>query len=179
MAIVVETGTGAAASVSYVTVAEVRAFIGSITLPTATDTAVERAAILATRYLDGKYRHRLKGQRTYPTVQALEFPRVGVRLVDGPQEYYGVTPSFYDSEYSAYLALDTIPQEWRDACCELALRALTAPLAADIAATDRVKRKKIDVLEWEYDIGNFQPSYPAVDQLVGRFLKSSLDAIRG
>lgn len=179
MAIVVEAGTGAAASVSYVTVAEVRAFIGSIALPTATDAEVERAAVLATRYLDGKYRHRLKGQRTYPTVQALEFPRVGVRLIDEPQEYYGVTPSFYDSEYSAYLALDAIPQDWKDACCELALRALTAPLAADIAATDRVKRKKIDVLEWEYDISNFQTSYPVVEQLISRFLRSGNDAVRG
>lgn len=179
MALVVEDGTIVAGANSNVTLAEVKAFVGTIALPTATDPEIERAAILATRYLDGKYRHRLKGQQVRPTTQALEFPRVGVRLIDEPQQYYGVDPSFYDVEYSGYLAENVVPQQWKDATCELTIRALTAPLAADIAATDRVKRKKIDVLDTEYVTGNFQTSYPVVDQLIGRFLKSSNDAIRG
>ena len=177
--ITVEDGTQVAGANAYVSLAELEAYVGTVALPTATDAEYERAIILATRYIDGKYRARLKGQRVAPTTQPLEFPRVGVRLVDGAQEYYGTDPSFYDSQYSAYLAIDAIPQEWKDATCELALRALAAPLAADIAPGDRLTRKKIDVLEWEYTPGNFQTSYPVVDQLVSRYLRSGSEAVRG
>lgn len=175
MALVQETGTGVAGSNSYVTAAEVKAFIGTIALPAATDSEIERAAILATRYLDGKYRDRWKGTRTVPTIQPLEWPRLAVNVGTGyiPGQYVVDRQALY------YYPSSQIPQEIKDATCELALRALIAPLAADIAATDRVKRKKIDVLETEYVTGNFQPSYPAVDQLISRFLRSGNDAIRG
>lgn len=179
MAIVVETGAIVAGAVSYVTVDEVKAFIGSIATPTATDTEIERAAVLATRYIDGKYRARLKGQRVKPTIQALEFPRVGVRLVEGAQLYYGVSPSFYDSLYSGFLAINIVPQEWKDAVCELAIRALSAPLAADIAPADRVVREKIDVLETEYTAKDFTVCYQVVDQLVSRLIRGQNEAVRG
>lgn len=177
--LVVEDGTQVAGANAYVTLAEFKAYIGTIPLPTGADADYERGIILATRYLDGKYRHQLQGQRVRPAIQPLEFPRVGVRLVEGQLYYYGVAPSFYDSQYSGFLSITVIPQEWKNATCELALRALTAPLAPDIAPGDRVKRKKIDVLETEYVTGNFQTSYPVVEQLISRFLKSSSDAVRG
>lgn len=164
MALVVETGTGAAGSTSYVSVSDVRGFIGSIALSTATDTEIERAAILATRYLDGKYRARWVGVRMLADTQPLEWPRyVNLRRTDG-----------YIDALSA-----TIPQAIKDATCELALRALTSPLAPDIAPRDRVIRKKIDIIETEFSLGDFTTSYPVVDQLIGRFLKSPSEAIRG
>jgi len=169
----VEVGQGVAGANSYETLANFKAYVGTIALPAATDPEYERALVLATRYLDGKYRDRFKGTRVNSVVQSLEFPRYGINLNTGLAG--GLRAGNYYSNYPS----DQIPQEISDATCELALRALTAPLAADIAATDRLKRKKIDVLEWEYVVGNYQASYPVVDQLIGRFLKSSSDAIRG
>lgn len=144
----VESGEIVPGANSYVTLAEQKAFIGSIPQPTATDAELERAIILAARYLDGNYRARWKGFQVLPNVQAMEWPR------------YNVAP---------FMVSDVIPQRLKDAQCELALRALTAELAAD--ATGNIKREKVDVLETEY-FANSVPKqvYTIVDQLLSDYI---------
>lgn len=165
MGITTETGSGTTSGAnSYAAIADADAY-HSDRLNTAWATATEAqktaALINATAYLDGKYRNRWIGQRV-TSLQPLEWPRYGVTVGVG----YLVSTT-------------TIPDEIKYATCELALRALSSPLAPDVAPSARVKRKKIDVIETEYVTGDFQTSYPVVDQLVSRYLRSGNDAVRG
>lgn len=181
MALTVETGAIVTGAESYVSAADCTTYHTNRgnTAWTGTDAVKEAALRRATAYLDGHYRARWKGCRVYPLTQALEWPRAGVRIVD-EQVYYDVPPSFYDSEYSGFLAITTIPQRLKDACCELALRALSGDLAEDF--TSGVKREKVDVLETEYFQGAAPgTTYRIVDDLLSDFLKpaGTADVVRG
>lgn len=183
MALTVEDGTQIAAAESYISAADATTYhtANGNSAWTGTDAVKEAALRRACRYLDGEYRQRWKGQKVYPLTQVLEWPRVGVSVIDGPQQYYDVPPSFYDSAYSGFLAITTIPQRLKDAQCELALLALAGALAPTVDGS--VRREKIDVLETEYAPGvrPGKKSYPVVDQLLSDFLRplGSSDALRG
>lgn len=183
MALTIEDGTIVAGAESYVSAADATTYHGNRgnTAWTGTDAVKEAALRKAAQYLDGHYRNRFKGQPVYPTTQPMAWPRAGVRLLNGPQEYYGAVPSFYDVEYSGYLAITTIPQRLKDAQCELALIALSADLAPSVSAG--IKREKIDVLETEYFAGAPVGTtiYTAVNNLLADLLKpiNSSDLIRG
>jgi hypothetical protein len=170
MALVIETGAIVAGAESYVSAADATTYhtARGNTLWTGTDAVKEAALRKATTYLDGKYRNRWKGYKVRPvpqdgvTTQALEWPR------------YDVVISDYIFPY------DEIPQRLKDACCELALRALSAPLADDITAG--VKRERVDVIETEYFQGAAPgTTYQIVDQLLSDYLKpsGSADLLRG
>ena len=149
MAIIVETGTGAATSQSYVSTVDCTAYHAARgNAFTGTESVLEAALLRAATYLDGYYRARWKGFQVLPNVQAMEWPR------------YNVNP---------FMPIDVIPQRVKDAQCELALRALTAELAAD--ATGNIKREKVDVLETEY-FANSVPKqvYTIVDQLLSDYI---------
>jgi hypothetical protein len=171
MSLVVETGAIVAGAESYISAADATTYhtARGNTLWTGTDAVKEAALRKATAYLDGKYRSRWKGYKVRPvpldglTEQLLEWPR-------------------YDVEVSGYLfPCDEIPQRLKDACCELALRALSGPLADDLNAS--VRRKKIDILETEYAPGTLpgQITYQIIDQLLSDYLKpsGSADVLRG
>lgn len=183
MALLCEDGSIVAGAESYVSAIECTTYHSNRgnSLWSGIDAAKEAALRRATAYVDGRYRLRFKGQKVYPLNQPLEWPRAGVRVIDGHQEYYDVSPSFYDSEYSGYLPITTIPQRIKDAVCEAALRALSGDLAPDVDAS--LARKKIDVLEWEYRPGAVpgQQTYQVIDQLLSDYLKplGSCDAVRG
>lgn len=171
MALTIETGTASATSNSYISAADATTYHSARgnTLWTGADSVKEAALLKAAAYLDGHYRKRWKGQKVYPITQAMEWPRVGVRVVDTPQPYHDVPPSFYDNAYSGFLAITTIPQRLKDAQCELALRALTGELSAD--GTGNIKREKVDVLETEYFAGTVPKQvFPVVDQLLSDYL---------
>jgi hypothetical protein len=168
MPLIVEDGTIVAGANAYVTLVEQAAFIGSIAQPTATDTELERAIILATRYIDGHYRQQWKGRRVEPVTQSLEWPRYGVSISNS---LTSSGSAFYDAGFGQmYIPSDTIPQRVKDACCELALRALSGELAADGDAS--IGRKKIDVIDTEYRNGVLKGSmaYPVIDQLLSDYL---------
>jgi len=182
MALVIEDGTGVALATSYISAADATTYhtAHGNSAWTGTDAVKEAALIKAAMYLDGKYRARWKGQKVKPLAQPMEWPRVGVRVVD-TQLYYDVPPSFFDSQYSGFVAITTIPQRVKDAQCELALRSLAGDLAAD--GDISVKHSKVDVLETEY-AANMVPgqiAYPVVDQLLSDYLKplGSQDVQRG
>lgn len=173
MALVIETGSIVAGAESYISAADCDTYFANRSQALWTGaTAVKEAALRkAATYLDGHYRKRFKGQKVYPITQPMEWPRVGVRVVDTPQPYYDVPPSFYDSQYSGFLAITTIPQRLKDAQCELALRALSGDLAVDGASN--IVREKVDVLETEYAKGTVkgQKQYQIIDQLLSDYLK--------
>ena len=150
MALVIETGTGAATSNSYISAADATIYHAARgnSLWVGTDAVKEAALLKAATYLDGNYRARWKGFQVLPNIQAMEWPR------------YNVNP---------FMSIDVIPQRLKDAQCELALRALTAELAAD--ATGNIKREKVDVLETEY-FANSVPKqvYTIVDQLLSDYI---------
>ena len=165
MALIVESGIIVAGANAYASIASADSYHADRGNAWTGTTAQKTAALLAaTAYLDGKYRNRWKGARVQPLVQLLEWPRAGVQVEGFAGFLYPYT---------------TIPPEIVAATCELALRALTAPLAPDIAPGDRLVRKKIDVIEKEFAPSDFQTSYPVVDQLISRYLKSGNDAVRG
>jgi hypothetical protein len=182
VALTVEDGTIVTGAESYISASDATTYHTNRgnTAWTGTDAVKEAALRRAAAYLDGHYRKRWKGARVYPLTQAMEWPRAGVEVVD-EQVYYDTPPSFYDSEYSGFLAITTIPQRLKDAQCELALRALSGPLADDLSAS--VRREKVDVLETEYAPGAKpgQIEYQIVDQLLSDFLKpsGSCDVLRG
>jgi hypothetical protein len=170
MSLLIETGAIVSGAESYISAADATTYhtARGNTLWTGTDAVKEAALRKAAAYLDGHYRNRWKGVKVRPvpmdgvTEQLLEWPR-------------------YDVVISDYLfPCDEIPQRLKDACCELALRALSAPLADDITAG--VKREKIDVIETEYFQGAAPgTTYPLVDQLLSDYLKpsGSADVLRG
>lgn len=167
MALTIETGAVVAGANSFVTVAEIKAFVGSVALPTATDSEIERAAVNAGRYLDGYYRARWKGARVQPLAQCMEWPRYGVEVGTVAPYIGGVYLN--GAVFNQYLPTTTIPQRVKDAQCELALRSLTGALSAD--STTGIKREKLDVIETEYVTGSAPiATYAVVDQLLSDYL---------
>ncbi len=107
MAFVVEDGTGLANATSYTTTAFANEYFADRQIGRWTEQACEEeqqvALILATDYLDLKYRYR--GSQKEPDVQALSWPRVGVLSRSGE---FIVDP-------------DSVPVRIQKATCEIAL----------------------------------------------------------
>lgn len=129
MALIVEVGAGAIDAESYLSVSDANAYHtknGNSTW-TGSDAVKEAALRRATRYLDGRYRSRFLGYRTFAFAQALEWPREAVLMnwLPGSADYA------YWRGYSAgvgiILANNIIPQMLKDATAEAALRELVSP----------------------------------------------------
>jgi len=105
---VVEDGTGLSTANSYLSVADADTYHANVTQSgdwtAATTAAKENGLIVATQYLENKYRGRWRGRKKLWS-QALAWPRYGALDDDG----YAM-----DSE--------AVPQELQAACAELALR---------------------------------------------------------
>lgn len=156
MTLVVEDGTGLSNANAFVSVADADArhtLLGN-TAWTGTDAAKEAAIARATVYMEQAYRQRWVGVRV-SSEQALSWPRYVEGLVDGWP---------IDS--------DEVPSDIADACADLALRALSDDLNADL--TRAVVRKKIGPLETEYDRASPQSKrFRAVDMALAPYLKGS------
>ena len=138
MSIVVETGQGVAGSESYAATATIDAYWAARThnalyttwsAVSNTTAKKEGAAREASAYLDATFGAYYRGQRR-GRVQGLMWPRSNAKDEAG---------------YS----LPDLPSEIVTATCELAARALSAPLAADIDLGARVKSqtKKVGPIE--------------------------------
>ncbi len=160
MSLEVETGTGSATAESYCSVADADArhtAFGNAGW-TGADTVKEQALRKATAYMEQAYRDRWKGTKLY-RAQALSWPRYGA-IVDG-----------WDIDSTV------VPNEVRDACADLALRALTETLNPDL--TRAVIREKVGPLETEYSEHSPQsPRYTAIDGALGPFLKGGGGVVR-
>lgn len=158
--LVVEDGTGIANADSYNSIAELDAYMvrfGYEDWPASDEgdegtlAKKEAAARKAARYIDTKYALRFSGQPSSPE-QGLAWPRV--HAID----YYG-----------RELASDIVPPAIKSAHAEVSRLVFTGiDLAPQTAAGPLLKRKKIDTLEWEYDINSYTdaPVFGWVDQVL-------------
>jgi hypothetical protein len=167
MALIVEDGTSKADAESYVSVVDASAYHSargnSAWAALASDTVREQCLRKATDYMQQVYRGRWAGYRKTST-QALDWPRQEV--------------PFNDAGGYAYYADDAVPVEVKNACAELAWRAASGELAADLS--QRVKREKVDAIEVEYtETGPQYAQYRAIDNLLAPLLKSTGGAFRG
>lgn len=170
MAFVVEDGTAKADATSYVTVEEADGYFADrgMTGWTGADAVKQSALIKATDYIEGRFGQRFLGNKKTAS-QALAWPRTG----------------------AADFSSTDIPVKLRRACCEYALRALTAALAPDLKVdasglTVVATKKKVGPIETEYAVPQtglgstpmlFRP-YPAADMLLRGLVYSASQVIR-
>jgi len=155
---------GGAASDSYSTLSEFQAYATAQgwTL-TATDAVQEGYLRRAAKYINQRYSW--PGRRQY-FEQAMKWPRVGKLYVDG-----------------WLVRIDTIPQQVKDAQCELAW---IAHEGVDLMATvsgGAIKRKKVKAgpvdSETEYATTLATPRFIAVEGLLKPFIISANRMVRG
>lgn len=170
MAFVVEDGTAKADANSYVAIAEADGYFADrgITAWTGADAAKQAALVKATDYIEGRFSQRFIGSKK-TTAQALSWPREGAG-------------DFADT---------VVPVGLRRACCEYAVRALSAALAPDLKVdasglTVVATKKKIGPIETDYAVPQtglgstpmlFRP-YPAADMLLRGLVYSASQVIR-
>jgi hypothetical protein len=153
MALVVEDGTGKATAESYISVADAGTYHtnrGNTAWAALTsDTVREQYLRKATEYMDFTYQW--TGDRTYPTVQALDWPRTGVTLKGDAID---------DEE---------IPELIKRACAELALKVASGELAADL--TQGVISQTVGPISVTYDQNSPQRTrYAQVEAMLAPLL---------
>ena len=157
MSLIVEDGTGKADAESFISLADAttrHSNLGNTAWADAASDSVREAALRrATIYMQQAYRERWLGYKRHKE-QALAWPRWSV-VVD---EFWVDTES--------------VPADVANACADLALRALTSDLNADLSRG--VVRKKIGPLETEYDPHSPQATrFRAIDMMLAPYLKGS------
>jgi len=157
MALIIETGTGAANSQAYASAASyvtwATAYYGSA--PTDTTAEIEGAILRSVGYLNTLKWH---GARTNGRSQALAWPRSGVTDCEGNE-----------------IASDEIPAELIQAQHILTHAELASPgILSPSGGLAVVKREKVDVIEVEYDTARMQGT---VDDL-RQYVTGALDLLR-
>ena len=174
MALIVETGAGLSNAESYVSAAEADAYFekrGVSAWAAITDDDLKDALLRrATDYMGQIYRLGWKGDRTTLT-QALDWPRTDVERVDRPDTGSG---------YADYYASDSVPDEVKRACMELALRANDADLLADVGR--ETSAEQVGDISVTYVVGSIrQKDFAAVNSLLApllRYRKGSMSVVR-
>jgi hypothetical protein len=163
MALITETGAGLASADSLCSLVDATTYHASIGNASwaalASDAVREQMLRKATIYMGQFYRLRWAGCRV-TTTQALDWPRAYVPRPDviGP---YRSFPAYYPS--------DAVPAEVAKACAELALRAASGDLAADIGQA--VIEQTVGPITQKFAAGS--PPYKvyrAVDLMLAPFL---------
>ncbi len=172
MSLITEDGSAKPDSESYISVADATAYHAnrgnSAWASVATDAIREQLLRKATDYMTQAYRNRWKGTRVSAS-QALDWPRNFVEYSDF--EAATLNGSVLIGGYYYYPA-DEVPVEVKNACADLALKAIAGDLNADLS--QGVVREKIDVIEVQYDTLSPQyVRYRSIDQLLMPLLKSS------
>lgn len=162
MALEVEDGTGKADAESFISVADATAYHAArgnaSWAALASDTEREQYLRKATDYIGQVYGQRWAGARVTDE-QALDWPR---DLVPRPETVTG----------ELYWPDDEVPVAVRNACAELALKAIDGDLAPDVERT--TKREKLGPLEVEYsDAAAPFTLYRAIDNMLAPFLNSA------
>lgn len=154
MAIIVEDGTGLSNSETYISVTDADTYHsnrGNTAWASLTNAAKEQALRKAADYMIQVYRQSWIGTR-YITTQALDWPRSNVPSTEDGVDY----------------VLNTVPNEVKVACAELALKASSSDLAPDI---DRVtKSEKLGPMAVEYETGVPYKRYRAIDNMLSAWL---------
>ena len=162
MALVVENGTGLSNAESYASVADATTYhsnLGNASWASASGTNQEIALRKATIYLDAKYRGQWRGERILQTM-SLSWPRYNV--ID-------------DDNFE--VVSTAVPQALKNACMELALRALTTTLMPDYTAgsveAETLKVGEIEITS-KYSSGKTAwTSFPVIDRMLESLLMGS------
>lgn len=171
MALEVETGLGSAIAESYASVVDANLYHANrgnaAWAALASDSLREQALRKATEYITANYFGRWKGVRTYPTVQALDWPRYNVlRENDG----------FVD----IYLPSTTIPAELKNATCQVALISLDEDLMPNLERQTR--SESVGDLSVTYEPGSPQYTiFRSVDLMLRPLLEAggnSMEIVR-
>jgi hypothetical protein len=161
MALIVEDGSIVAGAASYASVADADAYFagrGDDLWVTMITTEKEQALVRGSDYMTQTYRMRLKGVRV-STAQPLDWPRYYVQLTDVG---FAGQP--------VYVAANIVPQEIKNACCELALLAAAGPLRGSLK--QNVINKKVGPIDVMYDVYSPQAvRYPQIDVMIPIYLK--------
>lgn len=175
MALIIEDGTIVSGADTYISLVDATTYHSSrgnsAWASAVSDPVREQALRRAADFLDMNFYTRWKGAQIQPLTQARQWPRAGVR-VSQEQVYYDVPPSFYDTQYSGFLAITTIPQKLKDAQCELALRALSGPLAPDLKRGGKVSSVTVGPITTVYEQGApAETVYSLINKLLSPLLK--------
>lgn len=118
MSLIVEDGSGMTTAESLCSVAYATTYHsarGNAAWALLSNAAMEQSLRKATDYMQQAYRTRWKGDRVYPSTQALDWPR------------YDVWVDTYH-----YIENNVVPNDIQAACAELALKSSSESLAPDI-----------------------------------------------
>ena len=165
MTLIVETGAGLATAESYLSAVDADAYhanFGNTTWADLDPDVKESALRRATQYLTGVYRMRWAGSRM-TSAQALDWPRAFVpkRDVIGGYRSY---PSYYDNT--------SVPQEVKQACAVMALKAVQGDLAPDLER--QTASEKVGSLQVDYVAGAPEYTrYRAIDLMLKPLLGST------
>lgn len=168
MTLVVETGTGLSTAVAYCSVAEASAYHlarGNTSWEDLDSEVQEQCLVKASAYMVGEYRMRWAGVRLNES-QSLDWPRSLV-----PRR---------DVAFGAYYPQDSVPQEVKNACASLALRAATAELIKDQG--QRKSSVTVGPISTTYEAGSkVSVTYSEIDAMLRPFLgavKGQLKMVR-
>lgn len=165
MTLIVETGTAAADSEAYASVAYCDAYhasIGNVAWAALSTELKEQALRRATMFMSQMYRSSWKGTRVNST-QALDWPRYNVQLPD--------------LGFANVIMPDVVPVLVQQASAELALIASTTTL--NPSTTQRVESEQVGPIKVVYD--NTSPQtvqYPAVRDILQPLLLSGNGTMR-
>lgn len=159
MAFLVEDGTGIEFANATATVEFVDDYHSDRGNTTWTGTTGEKQAaiIRATDFLERRWGPYLKGQREFPEIEGLSFPRIDMYDRNG----YAITG---------------VPTKWQQACAEYALREIAGTDLLPDISTDTItsETKKVGPIEvsTSYSVGGVEeiPEYPEADLLVYDFV---------
>lgn len=163
MAYVVENGTGIAGANSYVAVAYADSFFadrGNTDWVALSEAQKQTALVRATDYIEQVFDSRWRGSRALLD-QPLGWPRSGV---------------YENGELDRAIAENIVPARVMRAACELAMRAHSASLLPDLAATETaVNKEKVGSLEVGYEVIHraLAPSYSVVNATLRPLLRST------
>lgn len=166
MTLTLETGEGVTDANAYAdrTYADTYFSTRGVTTWTGTNAAKDAALIKATDYMDNRWGALLVGRREFDSdTNELLWPRLGVYDRDG-------------------VLIEGIPDRLARACCEYALRALSAELMPDPGVSDSgivtSTRQKVGPIEEEtkYAEGTtaaLTQNYPVADRLMAPFVTAA------
>jgi hypothetical protein len=170
MGLTVETGSLIPAANSYVTLAIHKAYCldRGIDLSELTDDEIEAKLVVAASYLDNRYRQSFKGSKVARD-QAMAWPREGV-----------------DDEDGFPFLITEIPAAVMVAQMELAIRAMTLTLSADIQPSQNIKRRReriegvyeeeIEYAEAKSGVAAAAPQFVEIDNILAGLLIAGSDA---
>jgi hypothetical protein len=169
MTLIVEDGTGKDNAESYISVVDADTYHsnrGNTDWAALTTAEKERLLRIATDYMVAVYRLRWDGYR-YVNTQALDWPRIYVPIRDICSV----------NAYPEYVDFDVVPNQVKNACADLALKANSETLLED--QSQQTIREKVGPIEVEYD--KFSPQfkrYLQVENSLSIYFASSANQVK-